>query len=101
MTTFIGSVGCSPFLIASSFIPNTNLVGGIILHTLSLMFLAPLQTGYFTAVIDHAPQYAGVTFSLIHRGNVLWNCPGILGGQTVDWISGLLVALNIPLLQLR
>ncbi|KII75057.1 putative transporter [Thelohanellus kitauei] len=66
--TFIGSFGCSTFLIASSFIPCSNLVGGIVLQTLSLMFLAPFQAGYFTAIIEHAPQYAGVTFSFINIG---------------------------------
>ncbi|KII73440.1 hypothetical protein RF11_09430 [Thelohanellus kitauei] len=68
LNTFIGSVGCSSFLNASSFIPCTNLVGGIVLQTLSLMFLAPFQAGYFTAIDEHAPQYAGVTFSFINIG---------------------------------
>ncbi|KII62576.1 hypothetical protein RF11_05206 [Thelohanellus kitauei] len=30
------------------------------------MFLAPIQAGYFTALIEHAPQYAGDTFSSIN-----------------------------------
>ncbi|KII73271.1 putative transporter [Thelohanellus kitauei] len=68
LNTFIGSFGCSSFLIASSFISCTNLVGGIILQSLSLMFLAPFQAGYFTAIIEHAPQYSGVTFSFINIG---------------------------------
>ncbi|KII62044.1 hypothetical protein RF11_09396 [Thelohanellus kitauei] len=32
------------------------------------MFLAPFQAGYFTAIIEHDPQYAGVTFFIINIG---------------------------------
>ncbi|KII71343.1 Vesicular glutamate transporter 1 [Thelohanellus kitauei] len=49
-------------------LPYTNLVDGIVLETLSLMFLAPFQAGYFTAIIEHDPQYAGVTFFFINIG---------------------------------
>ncbi|KII64970.1 putative transporter [Thelohanellus kitauei] len=68
LNTFIGSLGCSSFLIAASFVPCTNLIKGMILQSLSLMFLAPFQAGYFTAIIEHAPQYSGVTFSFINIG---------------------------------
>ncbi|KII71774.1 hypothetical protein RF11_12433 [Thelohanellus kitauei] len=54
------------------FIPCTNLVGSIILQTLNLMFLGPFQAGYFKAIIDHAPQYSGVTFSFISTGGTFY-----------------------------
>lgn len=71
LNTFIGSLGSCAFLIALSFVKCTQLGVAIVLASLSLMFLAPMQAGYFTAIIEHAPQYAGITFSFINIGGTL------------------------------
>ncbi|KII74426.1 putative transporter [Thelohanellus kitauei] len=93
LNTFLGALGCSSFLIASGFIPCTNLVGGIVLQTLSLMFLAPFQAGYFTAIIEHAPQYAGVTFSFINIGGTFSGvAQRFLVAQLSEQISDMRVA---------
>ncbi|KAF1742791.1 hypothetical protein MXB_3254, partial [Myxobolus squamalis] len=68
LNTFIGALGCSSFLIASGFLSCTNIPAGIAVSSLSLLFLAPYQGGYFTAIVEFAPQYAGINMAIINVG---------------------------------
>ncbi|KII65646.1 putative inorganic phosphate cotransporter [Thelohanellus kitauei] len=68
LNTFIGSFGSSTFLICLGFISCHDLLYGIVLMSLCSMFLAPYQAGYFTAIIEYAPRYAGIVYSFVNVG---------------------------------
>lgn len=80
--TLIGGFGSSCFLIGVSHVAQDNYKLAVFLLSVSLCFVACYQAGYFTAIIDYAPQYSAITMAFINIG-------GSLSGFLQRLITGL------------
>ncbi|KII74708.1 Sialin [Thelohanellus kitauei] len=66
INTLLGAIGCSAFLFAVGFVNCHHLSAGVALQTMSLMFLAPYQGGYFVGIVERYGRYCGYAYSIIN-----------------------------------